>query len=285
MPVYDQGYTRWKGELRQRPLRWWPILRRNFLAELRKRRTLFLLVLAWSVILVRGVVLYGDLRSGGLLQSSGLLSTGMPYFYKAATGQGAFVLLFVLLSGTELISKDRRFNALQIYFSRPLTPNDYILGKLGIVSAFVFLVSWLPVLVLWLFSVAVSTQEGYFATVWTAPLSLTAYCVVWALVAGLLILVLSSVARRSAIIAVSWVLLYGVLVIHGVTSLVSSLTHWPYWDLIDIDKNVKHLGAWFFGVQGPAHYSPLWSFALLILVVLGCYVLLRRRIRPVEVAL
>ncbi len=285
MPIYDQGYARWEGSLRRRPLRWWPIVRRNFPAELRRRRTLLLLMLAWAAVLVQGVILYGDLRAGGLLRSSGLLKGGMLYFYQAVNHQGPFVLLFVLLSGTELISRDRRYQALQIYFSRPLTRNDYILGKLGIVAAFVFLVSWLPVLVLWLFAVIVSTQPGYLASVWMAPLSLTVYCAVWSLAAGLLILALSSLARRSAIIAVSWVLLYGLLVIRGVTTLVASLTHWPYWGALDLDRNVKQVGAWFFGVDGPLDYSPLWSLVIVAAVVVGCYLILRRRIRPVEVAL
>ncbi len=285
MPVYDQGYARWEGQLRRRPLRWWPILRRNFLTELRKRRTIVLLMLAWVVILVRGVILYGDLRSGGLLQSSGLVPGGMGTFYQAVRGQSAFVILFVLLSGTELISRDRRYNALQIYFSRPLTPNDYILGKLGIVSAFVFLVSWLPVLLLWIFAVAVSTREGYFASVWPVPLALTVYCLVWAVTAGILILLLSASARRSAIIAVSWVLLYGLLAIRGVTSLLSTLTHQPWWGLFDLDRNVKQVGAAVFGVKGPLSTAEGWSWLIVAAVVVGGYFLLRRKIRPVEVAL
>ena len=39
----------------------WPILRRGFMSEIRRRFTLFVLVFAWAAILVRGAVLYGDL--------------------------------------------------------------------------------------------------------------------------------------------------------------------------------------------------------------------------------
>ena len=28
MPIYDQGYQRWTGEIPANPVRWWPITRR-----------------------------------------------------------------------------------------------------------------------------------------------------------------------------------------------------------------------------------------------------------------
>ncbi len=285
MPIYEQGYTRWEGEIQARPMRFWPILRRGFLAELKRRRTLILLFLAWAAVLIRGVVLYGDLRAGSLLQSSGLLKTGLSFFYSALKGQSVFVILFVLLSGTDLVSKDRRFHALQIYFSRPLTPNDYILGKLGIVSAFVFAVSFLPVLLLWIFAVAVSVQQGYFATVWSAPLLALFYCGLWAALAGLMVLMLSSVAQRSAIIAVSWVLLWGLLVVDGVTRILKMLTGWSLWSLVNVDANLKQVGAWIFGADRPLGYHPLLSVFVILAVGAICYVILRKRIRPVEVVL
>jgi ABC-type transport system involved in multi-copper enzyme maturation permease subunit len=285
MPIYEQGYTRWEGEIQARPMRFWPILRRGFLAELKRRRTLLLLVLAWSVVLIRGVILYTDLRAGNLLQSSGLLETGLAFFYKALKGQSVFVILFVLLSGTDLVSKDRRFHALQIYFSRPLTPNDYILGKLGIVSAFVFAVSFLPVLLLWIFAISVSVQQGYFAMVWSAPFLALFYCALWAVLAGLMLLMLSSVAQRSAIIAVSWVLLWGLLVVDGVTRILKALTGWSLWSVVNVDANLRQVGAWIFGADRPLGYHPLLSLLVILAVGTICYLILRRRIRPVEVVL
>jgi ABC-type transport system involved in multi-copper enzyme maturation permease subunit len=285
MPIYDQGYVRWDGEIPPRPVRWWPILRRGFLAELRRRRTLFFLLVSWAIILVKGVILYTDLRAGSLLSGAQLVDSGRPFFYGALKGQWIFVTLFILLAGTDLIAQDRRYHALQIYFSKPLTPNDYILGKLGIVSGFVFLVSWLPVLLLWLFAVLVNTRDGYFAAVWSVPLAATAHCLVWALVAGLMILALSAVAQRTAIIAVSWLLLYGLLVVGGIAQLLQALTGWAFWGLIDVHSNIQQVGAWFFGVEGPHDFHPFFSLLLLVGVVAASYSTLRRRIQPVEVVL
>lgn len=285
MPIFDQGYSRWEGEIPRRPLRWWPILRRGFLPEIRRRLTLFVIIFAWAAILVRGAVLYGDLRSGGLFTSTGFMEGGVPYFLSALTGQGMSVILVVLLTGSLLIAKDKRYNALQLYFSRPLTPNDYIAGKLGIVSAFVFAVTWLPVILLWLFAVGASPQEGYFAAVWSVPLRATLFCAVWALVAGLMVLAVSASGTRGVIIAASWLFLYGVLVVDGVTRVLSMLTGWDFWPLLNVHRNIENLGSWIFGAKPALDFHPVFSLIWLGVVALGSYLFLRMRIRPVETVL
>ncbi len=285
MPIYDQGYSRWKGEIPPRPLRWWPILRRGFMPEIRKRFTLFVMIFAWAAILVRGAVLYGDLRSGGLFTSSGFIEGGVPYFLSALNGQGMSVILVVLLTGSLLIARDKRYNALQLYFSRPITPNDYILGKLGIVVGFIFAVTWLPVLLLWIFAVGASPQEGYFAAVWSVPLRATLYCIVWATVAGLMVLAVSASATRGVIIAASWLFLYGALVVDGVTRVLTMLTGWGFWPMLNINRNIEHLGTWIFGAKPALDYHPVISLIWLTIVVVGSYIFLRIRIRPVETVL
>jgi hypothetical protein len=285
MPIFDQGYSRWEGEISPHPLRWWPILRRGFLPEIRRRFTLFVLVFSWAAILVRGAILYGDLRSGGLFTSSGLMEGGVPYFFRALSEQGMAVILVVLLSGSLLIARDKRYNALQLYFSRPLTPNDYILGKLGIVVSFIFAVTWLPVMFLWLFAVGASPQEGYFAAVWSVPLRATLYCAVWSGTAGLLVLAVSAAATRGVIIAASWLLLYGALVVDGVTRVLTMLTGWDFWPMLNLSRNIEHLGSWIFGAKPILDYHPVFSLLLVVGAGIVSYLYLRMRIRPVETVL
>ena len=52
-----------------------------------------------------------------------------------------FSMILVLLVGPNLISQDLRFNALPLYFSRPLRRIDYFLGKLGVIVVFLGLVA------------------------------------------------------------------------------------------------------------------------------------------------
>ncbi len=117
-------------------------------------------------------------------------------------------MIVVLLVGPSLISQDLRFNALPLYFSRPLRRWDYFVGKLGVIAWFLGMVIVFPSLLAWglglLFSLDVTI-------VWdTAGLLLAclAYGAVVVVSAGTLILALSSLSRNSRYIALFWVALW-----------------------------------------------------------------------------
>ena len=55
-------------------------------------------------------------------------------------------MFLVLLVGPELISQDLRFNAMPLYFARPVRRRDYFLGKLGVIAVYLSAVMIFPVL-------------------------------------------------------------------------------------------------------------------------------------------
>src|SRR5262249_4421175 len=71
-----------------------------------------------------------------------------------------FSMLLVLLVGPGLISQDLRFNALPLYFSRPLRRVDYFLGKLGIIVGCLSAVMIVPAVVGYLLGLAFSPDLG-----------------------------------------------------------------------------------------------------------------------------
>ncbi len=290
MPIYDQGYQRWKGTLSPHPVRWWPIVRHGVMRHLSRRNHLLLLVLAWIPAVVRGVRIYFDSRTwyilpGGAAEPSYFFKFISPQGYLAMWEQGLWVLVFVVLVGTDLIARDRRYNALQIYFSKPITRTDYVLGKLGIVATFLLLVTWLPCLLLWVFALFMNTQAGYFAKVWYVPLLATAFCALWVAVAGLLMLALSAVGRRSVFIAGTWILVYGYGPAHGLISLLKMLARNEYLGLLTVSGNLTQVGAWWFGVTPPHGFHPALSLVALVGTAALCVWVIRRRIQPVEVVL
>jgi ABC-type transport system involved in multi-copper enzyme maturation permease subunit len=217
--------------------------------------------------------------------SASFFQTGSEFYYGVIRDQGLFILLFVVFVGSDLIARDRRYNTLQLYFSKPLTPNDYILGKLGIVASFLLMITWIPVLLLWLFGLSVETRDGYFAEVWAVPFAATGACAVLIAVAGMLVLALSAVGRRAVFIAVSWLILFGWGPMGFPVMILQALSNRESWGLIRMAGNVDHVAAWFFGVPGPYEFHPLASLAVVVAVVVACYVVLRRKIVPVEVVL
>jgi len=295
MPIYDQGYQRWKGELQRYPVRWWPIVRHGVMDIVKQRKYLLLLIFCWLGPFAHGVRLFFARpaqqtmdRLGAqinLPSLGGLFSDGMEFYYAVLQQQSFAVLIIVLFVGSDLIAQDRRHNALQLYFSKPLTLNDYIFGKLGILAGLIVFVTWMPLMLLWLFALSLSLRADYLASVWTLPLVATAYVALMIGVMGLLILALSSIGRRAIFIAVSFFILFGYGPMQGVTAILSNLTGNDYWNLLQVAGDMGHVGAWWFNANPNDDYHPLLSLIVCAIVAALSYLQLRKRVKPIEVVL
>lgn len=288
MPIHDQGYQRWKGEIQVHPLRWWPIVRQGVMQVLPQRKVILLIVLAWLGPIIKGVTLFGKLRATDLitqLLGEGGADVGAGFYWGAIDQQGFSVLIFVVLVGSSLIASDRRYRALQLYFSKPLTPLDYILGKLGIVGCFLVLTVWLPVLLLWIFGLIIEPSVEYFSQIWYVPLSLTVYTALLIAVAGLLILALSSVGQKGVFVAGAWIILFGYGPFQLVILLLRELSGQAFWSLLSLERDLDQVGAWLFGRINDTELHPVASLVVLLAAATACFLVLRRKIRPVEVVL
>lgn len=291
MPIYDQGYRRWTGELQRRPVRWWPILRQGVMQVLPQRKYLSLLAVSWIVMVFNGARLFTQLKGAALVDAVrgatgvDLGDVGPEFFWNALHSQTVWALLFTVSVGSDLIAADRRNKALQLYFSKPITPNDYILGKLGVIAVFLAVSVWLPSLLLWLFGVAMEPTSAYFQKVWFVPFSLTLWCALQILVMGLLMLAMSAVAQRPVFIAVSWIILFGYGPFQGIVLLLRNLSDSDVWNIINLANNLQSTGAWWFGLEQTSGVHPVWGTLVLLAAVAACYFLIRRKIEPVEVVL
>lgn len=291
MPIYDQGYKRWDGELQRRPLRWWPILRQGVMQFLPQRKYLGLMAVAWIVMIFHGARLFTQLKGASLLDALrdatgvDLGSVGPEFYWNALYTHTVWALIFTVLVGSDLIAADRRHKALQLYFSKPITPNDYILGKLGVVAAFLAIAVWLPNVLLWAFGIAMEPSLAYLRVVWFVPLATTFWCALQILVMGMLMLAMSAVAQRPVFIAVSWFILFGYGPFQAIVFLLQELSGSKAWSLVNLAENLEATGAWWFGLDRGQELHPVFAFVVLVAVVVGCYAMVRRRIEPVEVVL
>src|SRR5438093_2125524 len=153
MPIFDQGYQHWKGTLSGHGWRWLTITRHGVRVQLKNRWTRIVMLFAWgpAAALVAALALWGLAEQNAdilhfLNQPPFRLSpesTRSPQNFRVIFWTYAyhiffivevnFSMLLVLLVGPDLISQDLRFNALPLYFSRPLRRSDYFFGKLGII--------------------------------------------------------------------------------------------------------------------------------------------------------
>src|SRR5437879_1322472 len=179
MPIFDQGYQHWHGKLSGHAWRWLTITRHGVRAQMKSKllRIVMLLALLPAAVLAFAMVVWGMLE-----QKSDLIMPLVGFFQlpqEVLAGPRAFRVAFwtiayerfffvevyfsmilVLLVGPSLISQDLRFNAIPLYFSRPLNRFDYFVGKLGVIGVFLGAVAILPAVVAYVLGISFSPELG-----------------------------------------------------------------------------------------------------------------------------
>jgi hypothetical protein len=222
MPIFDQGYQHWKGPLSPHRWRWLAIARHGVRVQLKNRnvRRLLIVACAPALALVTAAVLWGlvEQKSQSVLAvARNLLPAdvvGEPRAYRLAAWtigyslffklQTFFIMLLAAVAGPGLISQDLRFNALPLYFSRPLTRRDYFLGKLGVIGALVAAVAVAPAVFAYLVGACFSLDLTVVRDTYAVLLAGMAFGLLATLSVGTLILALSSLSRRSLYVGIAW---------------------------------------------------------------------------------
>jgi ABC-2 type transport system permease protein len=221
MPIFDQGYQHWKGPLSGHWWRWLTIARHGVRVQRNNRLLRLLLLLAWlpALGLVGAMVVWGlvERKSEGVLALLSKLPPDLlhnPHAYRATVWTLAYslffkvelyvIMLLVTIAGPGLISQDLRFNALPLYFARPLSRLDYFLGKLGVIGALVASVAVGPALFAYIVGVCFCLDLSVVKDTYLVLLGSIAYGLVITLSAGTLILALSSLTRRTLYVGITW---------------------------------------------------------------------------------
>jgi ABC-type transport system involved in multi-copper enzyme maturation permease subunit len=240
MPIFDQGYQHWRGTLSGHAWRWLAIARHGVRVQMKNRLLRLLLLLAWlpALTLIAAVAVWGlvEQRSEGALA---LVRTFLPAdilldprAYRGALWTIAYsfffkmqmfcIMLLVVVAGPGLISRDLRFNALPLYFSRPLTRLDYLLGKLGVIGALVAAVAVGPAVFAYVIGVCFSLDVGVVRDTYPVLLASVAYGLTVTLSVGSLMLALSSLTRRSLYVGIAWA---GIWIISGSVGSIMTEVH------------------------------------------------------------
>lgn len=284
MPIHDFSYRHWQGQRSNRPPSWilgWAQLR----VVSRHRAVRFLLLLSGLVVLVFLVLLYIEIMPHvgilGFLNQFHLPPLDGRMLLRFFTAQRWIHYLLCLAAGAEVIALDRRYKALQIYLARPLGVGQYLLGK-GLPLLILFSVSsWIPALfLLFLKSIATASLQ-WLRDEPFLPLAILGYGIVDAVTLTALTLTISSLSSSArlaggqlvALLLLSWVF----------ANLLSKMTGNDVWWLFFIGANLGQLCHWVLQTTLPLETSPWLSLVLMLALILGCGILLHRRVRAVEV--
>jgi len=287
MTIREKGYTHWDGRLIAGKHPWWPITRQGIRLSFKKKHFRFLYFGAFIPGLAFLVGIYVSERIEDfryMIHGQQKILEINPAYFKAYFTSDFLLFMMVMLlvvGGAGLISDDLRYNSLQLYFSRPLSKRDYLLGKAMIILFFLLTLTLAPGLLFIVFKLLFSGSFGLLSKFPWLPLSIAAYSGLVTAFFCLYGLFLSALSKNRRYVAILMFAVY----------LFSDILHGffyetfknPAFALLSLKANLQQVGAVLFK-QKPVYPVP-WFWSLLVLLAVGLIaaLVLNRRVRSVEV--
>jgi ABC-type transport system involved in multi-copper enzyme maturation permease subunit len=291
VPIYDQSYRVYEGELNPR-FAWWVMVKQE-LRVLRKTRTFFWLVMLAALhagLRLLHVVACDILASSPdspiakALRDLPALSVNEEMFLDFLLLQAPLVLLISIYAGSGMICNDFRNNLMEVYFSKPLSWFDYTLGKIMTLTLMGLALTALPgILLVVVHNLMAPGWETLRETLWL-PVYITAFSLLLVLPCALGVLASSSLfnSQRYAGIAVFMVLFCDISI--G-TSLAESLDDKNLL-VIALPFAIDRVGSRLFHLEKAGFDLPWgWSVLLIAVVCLAALAIVCRKTRRAEVAM
>lgn len=219
--VYDRGYRPYEGQRGGRGASRAALVRLSIRRALGLRRSWRQKVLPWSLL--------------GIATIPAVINVGVKYItrntpaadvdlitFRDYVGVSTALLLFIAVTAPDMVCPDRRNRVLPVIFSRPLTGNDYVLAKVGALTAILFGFGFFPQVVLFVGQMLVVEEgaldflRGNAQVLWQVPVAVALFSLYWATLA----LALSATTTRRIVGGVA--LLATVFVSAAVSSILVS---------------------------------------------------------------
>jgi len=280
MPIHRERYRRREGGIDLRGGAWAVIAASGLRTLIRKRAFLVLMILAWIPVVVRGVQIWAAANVPGMSQIGALAVT--PKMFRDFLNQQETVVFFITVYvGSGLIADDIRANALQLYLSRPITRTQYIAGKAAILMGTLAAVTVVPGLLLLLLVPAFAGSMTFLRDNVSLVASIIAYSVVQITLSAFLILAMSSLSKSRWFVAI----LYAGLAFftHAVFGVLGAAVEGSAFSWVSIFANVRQVGDVLFRMPPRHDTDPAISALAIALILAASALVLRRRIRAIEV--
>jgi len=313
MPIHDLGYREWKRALKKGAARWWVMAESGVTATWKVSWVRRILLFSWLPTLVWGVFIFlyeryalqiADLGPGsfppglrlGLIRDLGappelfqkllddpaaarsdLWSFLILSFFR--TPQAVGLAILIGLVAPPLIARDLRSRAFLLYFSRPLTRVEYIIGKSFTVWLFTAMISMLPALLLYVEAVMLSSDLSVLADTWHLPLRIIAGSVVLIVPTTAVALCFSAMTRENRFASFAW---FAVWIVGGVSYQILAAND-KLWPLVSPYHSLGEIQRWIFGFGSMATDVPACAIFWSIVTVLAFAVIYRKISAPMNV--
>ena len=283
MDIREKGYSRWQGELKAHHYNWLPIFFNGIKTIFKKKYSKLIFAFSGSTFIVFLVAIYVSTKPELKILSElvRLLKSDADLFKTFYANGFLFFMLVILsiFSGADLISTDLKFKAFPLYFARPLSRTDYLIGKFSIILFYLLLFTLVPGILLLLFKMIFSARLA------VSPMLLLAILVFPLLECVFLAsmtLALSILSSNPKFIQIAIFLVY--MFSDNLAQILKAIFKNDYFFLISLPGNIDQLGCFFFRLK-PVRAYPAWLALLppLVISLLSVW-LLSRRIKKAEMS-
>lgn len=294
--THTEIYRTFDGQLQRHPLRFLSITRSHLSIALKKKRGLFLLYTIPTIM----AIVYSFLVHLRYSAEAGVIPgvDGVTAVIAAQAIAGidlgvsaqivkfmlqtqAFALLAVAWYGAGLIAEDRRLGAHLLYFSRPITRLDYMLGKACTAAAFGSFATLFPVLLVLLVATFSSPDWSFIKQEWDVILKSLAYCAMWITLLTGLVLMMSSIATRKTLALAA---IFGLAMLsQAVGHVLYKITDDGRYLLLSIFEVFRRIASWMFDRRVQFDVPIDLCFYVSGGLLLVCILVTTYRVRSMEV--
>lgn len=287
MAVYKRSYRAYGGPLTSEWSRLLVIPRYARKGLFRSRFLTIYLVTCFFCPLVCALLIYLQHNLGAIagqfnLRAPEFNAIGPRFFLVYLTVQSTFAWVLTAFVGPGLISPDLANSALPLYFCRPFSRTEYVLGKMSVLLALLSAITWMPGLLLFVIESSLSGWDWFTANLWLAW-AIFAGSWLWIVVISLMALALSAWIRWR--IAAGGLLMAALFLAAGIAQVINAVMRTSNGHIVDIGWLIGRVWNDLFRLPGggPNELSQADAWSALAAFCALCLFLLARKVRACEV--
>jgi ABC-2 type transport system permease protein len=283
MAIYRRSYKPYAGALTATWSRWLVLFRysRRNLFRSKVQTALFTICFFYPLLCLGGIYLAHNLSflaRIGVTQN--LISIDNQFFFRLLAVQGVLAFLLTAFIGPGLISPDLANGALPLYFCRPFSRAEYLVGKSSVLAITLSQITWIPGLVLFAIQAGFAGPRWAWNNLWIAG-SLILGSLIWIAILSLLAMALSAWVKWRV---VAGALLLGVMFFGaGFGQAINAVLRIQSGYFFNLAYLMSEVWSDLFRIESVQSLSVVEVWLALLVYCAICLALLMRKVRAYEV--
>ena len=282
MAVYRRSYTSYSGPLTPAWSRSLVLFRysRKQLFRSKLQTALFVLCFFYPLSSLILIYLAHNLSFLAGLEANQSISIDNKFFFFFINVQGVLAFVLTAFTGPGVISPDIANGALPLYFCRPFSRAEYVIGKASVLVILLSQITWIPGLVLFAVQSSLAGVQWAWDHLWIAG-SLIVSSLIWIAILSLLAMALSA--------WVKWRIVAGALLLAvlffgaGFAEAINAVMRTQSGHFINLVFLMKTVWTYLFRIDTGQSMSSAEAWIALLFYCGICLALLVRRVRAYEV--